>query len=302
MFALTLINQKSTEQQPKEQKAKSFLQRKYNFEVIGHRGARGLAPENTLAAFEKAIEIGVNTLEMDVVLTKNKKVLVSHEAWMSAKICVHKNKAIEPEQEQKHNIYKMKYAKTQEYDCGSLIHPDFDEQENEKTTKPLLKDVLQMASALSRNHGTSIQYLIEIKSSPDGDFIFHPDPKEFVNVVLNELEAYADLKHVCLQSFDWRILNEIKNKNPEVKVALLTYDISLENALDKLKFIPEIYAPHFKQINKNLVSLAKANGMHIFAWTVNEIEDMHDVLQLGVDGIITDYPNRAIKLKRNLKF
>jgi glycerophosphoryl diester phosphodiesterase len=297
MFALTLINHK-TEKLNSEIAFKSPI-KKYNFEILGHRGARGLAPENTLAAFEKAIEMGVNALELDVVITKNKKVLVSHEAWMNPKICTFNHQKIDVKEAKQHNIYQMTYAKTQSYDCGSIVHPDFEEQESEAATKPLLKDVLQMGYALSKNHGIPIQFAIEIKSFEEGDGIFHPKPKKFVELVLEVIESNAQLKDICLQSFDLRILNEIKKVNPSIKVALLTDKNNLEVLLEKLNFIPEVFSPLYSLVDKEMMEKTRKLEMKIIPWTVNEPEEMLQLLRLGVDGIITDYPNRALNFKQN---
>lgn len=296
MFALTLVHQKN---ENLSSDSSTFSHRnKYDFKIYGHRGARGLAPENTLAAFEKAIELGVNALEMDVVITKDEKVLVSHEAWMNPKICTHKNQKIEVNQGKKHNIFQMTYARTQEFDCGSTMHPDFEEQENEVATKPLLKDVLQMGYALSKNHGIPLKFVIEIKSFPDGDGIFHPEPKRYVDLVLKVIEKHAKLKDVCLQSFDVRILNAIKEKKPKVSIALLTEENNLQELLDQLNFVPDVFSPHYQLVNESLMRKVNNLEMKIIPWTVNEPEDMQSLLRLGVDGIITDYPNRALKFKQ----
>lgn len=295
MFALTLVNHKPEKE---DQLASSYIPpKKYQFEILGHRGARGLAPENTLAAFEKAIEIGVNALEMDVVITKDEKVLVSHEAWMNPLICLHNNLPIPQGEGKKHNIFQMTYAQTQEYDCGSLMHPQFEEQENEPATKPLLKDVLQMGYALSKNHGIPIKFVIELKSFPSGDGIFHPTPERFTELVLKVIKKHAKLKDICLQSFDVRILNEIKARKKDVCVSLLTEDLPLEELLPKLNFVPEIYSPHYKMVDAAVINFAQSKEIKVIPWTVNEPEDMQQLLRMGVDGIITDYPNLALKLK-----
>ncbi|GGE43340.1 glycerophosphodiester phosphodiesterase family protein [Psychroflexus planctonicus] len=296
MFALTLVNQKT--EYTKEKPTTFPSMNKFDFEIFGHRGARGLAPENTLAAFEKAIELGVNALEMDVVITKDEKVLVSHEAWMNPRICTYKKQEIEINQGKKYNIFQMTYAKTQDFDCGKRLHPNFEEQENEAATKPLLKDVLQMGYALSKNHGIPLKFVIEIKSFPEGDGIFHPEPKKFVDLVLKVINKHAKLKDVCLQSFDVRILNAIHLKNPKTQVALLTAEDKLEDLLPKLDFMPAVFSPHYKLVTKMLVMEAQQLEMKIIPWTVNEPEDMQKLLRLGVDGIITDYPNRALKFKQ----
>lgn len=276
--------------------------KKYDFKNIGHRGARGLAVENTLLAFEKAIEIGVNTLEMDVVVTKDEEILVSHESWMRPNLCILKKNKVKLNENEEHNIYEMNYAETQAYDCGSLVHPKFDEQETESTTKPLLREVLQMAKAISKNHGIKVDFLIEIKSTAETDHIYHPAPKRFVELILKEIKEHAKLKDICLQSFDTRILNEIKRQKPKAQVALLSKNEDLNALLNKLEFTPEVFAPYYKQLTKQMVVEANELNMRVYTWTVNEIEDMRKVLELGVDGVITDYPNRAQNLKRISKF
>lgn len=296
MFALTLINHKSEKIDSRTMPYSPS--KKYDFEILGHRGARGLSPENTLAAFEKAIELGVNALELDVVITKDEKVLVSHEAWMNPKICLYKGNPIEANSGKKHNIYQMTYTQTQDYDCGSLVHPDFEEQDNETATKPLLKDVLQMGYALSKNHGIPIKFSIEIKSFEEGDDIYHPQPEKFVHLVLKSVKKHAKTKDVIIQSFDLRILNEVKQQSPKMKVALLTENQDLNTLLKKLNFVPEVFSPHFKMVNQEMIQEVKNHEMKLIPWTVNDMEDMQQLLNLGVDGIITDYPDRALKLKK----
>ena len=198
----------------------------YKFDLQGHRGARGLAPENTLIAFREALAVGVNTLELDVVVTKDHQLVVSHEPWMNADICLDpKGNPIDKETEKELNIYQMTYEQVKAYDCGSKPNTAFPEQKLESSYKPLLKEVLNMADNISRNNGKKINYNIELKSSPQGDELYHPKPAEFVKLVMDLLESETKMKRVNLQSFDFRILKELHQSYPEVRLAALVYDM-----------------------------------------------------------------------------
>ena len=270
------------------------------FDLQGHRGARGLMPENTLEAFKKAMELGVNTLELDVVITKDKQIVVSHEPWMNAEICLDPNgNPIEKDKEKSFNIYQMSYEEVKTFDCGSKYYEAFPDQELESAYKPLLKDVLNMADSLSRNHGQKIKFNIEVKSLPQGDDIFHPKPQEFVKLVMDCIQQETDLERVNLQSFDFRILQELHQSYPDVTLAVLVYQMDMETALKKLGFVPEIYSPYFPLVSKNSVKEAHAQDMKVIPWTVNEPEQMKTLLQMGVDGLITDYPDRALQFKKS---
>lgn len=272
---------------------------KYKFDLQGHRGARGLAPENSLQAFQKALELGVNTLELDLAITKDKQIVVSHEPWMNADICLDADgNDIEKANEKSFNIYKMTYDEVKTYDCGSKYNPAFTEQELESSYKPLLSEVLHMADSLSKNHGKKIKYNIELKSLPEGDDLYHPKPAEFVKLVMDVLQEETKLKRVNLQSFDFRILQELHKSYPDVKLAALVYNTDFDTALSELGFEPEIYSPYFPLVNKDMINKAHSKDMKVIPWTVNEEEQMKTLLKLGVDGIITDYPNKALKLRK----
>lgn len=273
----------------------------YDFDLQGHRGARGLAPENTLQAFQRALELGVNTLELDVVMSKDNQLVVSHEPWMNADICIDSDgNAFEKAREKEYNMYQMTYEEIKAYDCGSKFNPAFPEQNLEPTHKPLLKDVLQMADSIGKNHGRKVNFNIEIKSLPEGDDIYHPKPEVFVKHVMDLLNQEIELKKVNLQSFDFRVLKELHQSYPEVRLAALVYQVDLETALEQLGFVPEIYSPYFPLVNKSMVDVSHAKGMKVIPWTVNEPEQMKSLLQLGVDGLITDYPNRALKYRKSI--
>ena len=270
----------------------------YKFDLQGHRGARGLAPENTLQAFQKALDLGVNTLELDLAITKDKQIVVSHEPWMNSAICLDPNgKPIEKAKEKTHNIFQMSYDEVMAYDCGSTYNPEYSEQKLQPAFKPLLKDVLHMADSISKNHGKKIYYNIEIKSMPEGDDLFHPKPAEFVKLVMDLLSEETKIRRVNLQSFDFRVLKELHTSYPDMPIAALVYNVDFDTALEDLGFVPDIYSPYFPLVNKQLVEEAHDLNTKVIPWTVNDIQQMKNLLKIGVDGLITDYPDRALKLK-----
>jgi len=267
----------------------------HNLDFQGHRGCRGLLPENTVPAFEKALDLGVMTLEMDVVISKDKKVIVSHEPWFSHEIALDPGGApISTNEERNHRIYEMTFEETQAYDVGMKPHPRFPEQRKLKVTKPLLSEVIAAAEVHSKRTSRALPYYnIETKSQTEGDGLFHPEPEEFVDLVVAVIKAAGVEGRTIIQSFDVRTLQVAKEKYPEIKLALLVENTQTpaEN-LEILGFTPDIYSPDYALVDKLLVSFAKKQGMKVIPWTVNEREEMDRLIGMGVDGIITDYPDR----------
>lgn len=295
MFTTFIVSSQNQE----DKNTMSVERDKFQFDLQGHRGARGLAPENTLQAFVKAFTLGVNTLEMDVVVTKDGQVVVSHEPWMHSAICKQPDGSLITEENQKSfNIFQMTYQEVKQFDCGTRFFEKFPEQELSFAQKPLLKDVLQMMDSLAKNHGRKINYNIELKSLPEGDGIFHPTPKEFSELVVNLISSETNLERVSLQSFDFRILQYLNKTYPDIALAALVYEEPFEDAIERLGFTPAIYSPYYKQVDKKLVKKVHALGIKIIPWTVNKLGPMKRLLKQGVDGLITDYPDRAISLKR----
>lgn len=266
------------------------------FDLQGHRGCRGLMPENSIPAMLKALEIGVNTLEMDVVISKDKQVVLSHEPMLSHEICFTENGTeISQDDEQLFNLYKMNYDEIKKCDCGSKHNKRFPNQQKIKVAKPLLSEVIDSVEKfIEKNSLPKVQYNIEIKSTPETDGSFHPRPNEFCELVMNVIKEKNIEERVIIQSFDVRPLQEIHQKNPKIKLALLVENrYSVEKNIEQLGFIPDIYSPNHLFVNEKLMKFAAEKNMKVIPWTVNEKEEILSVLRLGVDGIITDYPDRA---------
>jgi len=273
------------------------------FDIQGHRGARGLKPENTIPAFLLALDSGVTTIELDVAITKDKRVVVSHEPWMSASICLDSaGNSYSEKEEKKFNIYKMTYDEVKNFDCGSKGNELFPQQEKLKVSKPLLRDVIVVVeNHIKSNASYEVDYNIEIKSSPEGDKKFHPSIEEFADLVYNLVDEYIPLERLVIQSFDFRVLKYWHKKYPEIRLAALIENAKTIDAnLEELGFIPSVYSPYFKLLSREKVNYLHQRRMRVIPWTVNEISDMLSLKGMGIDGLITDYPDRARKYKMTL--
>lgn len=265
-----------------------------NIDVQGHRGCRGLYPENTIPAFIHAIDLGVNTLECDVVISKDLKVIVSHEPFFNHEITTLPNGAFfTKKDEEEHNVFELDYAEIKLYDTGSKYFSKFPFQNKIKTYKPSLEDVVNEVNKRT----TSINYNIEIKRRVEWDGIFHPDFKKFADLVVAEINVLGIMERTTVQCFDIQTLKYIHESYPKVRlVYLAANENSVEKNIELLGFMPFVYSPYFKMINNETVSYCKKNNLQLIPWTVNEEEDIKKQIEIGVDGIISDYPDRIIDL------
>lgn len=282
--------------------ASVIAQKTATFSIEGHRGARGLVPENTVPSFLKALDWGVDTLELDVVVSRDNRIVVSHEPWFARQISLDKDgKPIPLDKQKEHNLYKMDYVEIRRYDVGSIGHKDFPEQRKMKVHKPLLSEVFtEVAKYVKKNKLQPVRYNIEIKSSVEGDGIFHPAPPVFASMVYDEILKYKMEKHVIVQSFDVRPLQELNRLPVKLPLALLVANKDgIEKNVANLGFQPDTYSPHFSLIDEPTVRFARSKGMRIIPWTINETADMERMKRYNLDGIITDYPNRAAQVFKN---
>lgn len=266
------------------------------FDWQGHRGARGLVPENTIPAMLKAIDLGAVTLEMDAVITADKQVILSHEPFFNHEITTKPDGTLVSKTEEKQlNIYTMSYATTQRFDVGSRGNPRFPQQQKMAATKPLLLEVIDAADqyALAKNKPLPF-YNIETKSQAATDNQFHPKPKEFIDLLVAVIKYKKIEDRVTVQSFDIRTLQYLHQQYPSIATVLLIEDYNKKSVTEQLQdlgFTPSVYSPHHSLVNEILVKDCKAKGMKLVPWTVNDLATMKKLRALGVDGIISDYPN-----------
>ncbi len=274
------------------------------FDIQGHRGARGLRPENTLPAFKLALELGVTTLELDTVISADLEVVVSHDTWMSSTICSRPNGEPVGEDEEKNLvIYQMTYVEVARFDCGKRGHPDFPRQEPQAAGKPLLREVIAFAERYTSELGRPpVRYNVETKSLPGGDGRLHPPPDVFVKLLWKEVDEAGIADRFTLQSFDVRTLQVARQRGLPVLLSLLiasgfdTPERHLRDGLEALGFAPHIYSPDLHLVTDAVVRMAHGEGMQVIPWTVNDADDMLRLRDLGADGLITDYPDLAVSL------
>ena len=274
-----------------------------HFDLQGHRGARGLAPENTIPAFILALNLGVKTLELDVVISAEEEVVVSHEPWFSSRICSHPDgHPVSEDEERDLIIFEMRYEDIAGFDCGSRGHPGFLEQEVMATAKPLLTEVIQNVEAHAASTGRPpVFYNIEIKSTPERDGVYYSTVSEYAQLLYDVLADQDILSRTTIQSFDPRALEAVKNIDPAVPlVFLVDNNMSFSDNLDRLSFIPETYSPHHRLVDKSLVEEAHRLDIKVIPWTINGEERMKELIAAGVDGLITDYPDRGVALLATL--
>ncbi|PZD79209.1 glycerophosphodiester phosphodiesterase family protein [Mesonia sp. K7] len=285
------INQDNqTKQEMQAQQLKSVA-------VQGHRGDRGNFPENSIPGFLSAIKKGVEVIELDVVISKDHRVVVSHEPFMHHLYMLQPDgQPIPKAKEKSYNLYEMPYDSIRLFDAGSKGNEKFPQQQAQKTYKPLLSDVIDSVENYIRHHDLKeVKYNIEIKSKPEEYNIYQPQPKEFVDLVMQVVNEKNIRDKVNLQSFDVQVLEVIYQNHPTVEIAYLVSEGTMEENLQKLSFQPEIYSPYYKLVTDSaFVKKVHQKGMKLIPWTVNEQQDIDRIKSLGVDGIITDYPERAL--------
>lgn len=298
------------------------------FDLQGHRGARGLLPENTIPAFLLAVELGVTTVELDVVVTRDRRLVASHDPWFDPRICSHPDGRLVTEADRERlAIYRLDYDDVAAFDCGRRGHPDFPRQRPLAVSKPLLSDAVRAVEARVRELGRPpVGYNIETKSRPEWDGTLQAPPEEFVRLLYDELAALGVLERTIVQSFDVRTLQVLRALDPSVATSLLVEAgegapvtdrgrapscaanadraaaaaSHLASDLARLGFVPEIYSPDYRLVDEPLVAEAHAAGMRVIPWTVNDAEAMERLIGLGVDGLITDYPDLGVEVVARL--
>jgi glycerophosphoryl diester phosphodiesterase len=275
----------------------SFMNNNENtFDWQGHRGCRGLLPENSIPAFLKALEFPmITTLELDVAVSKDGQLVISHDPYFEAEFSSKPDGTpVTKEEELSLNIHKMTYDEVKQYDGGKRGHPRFPEQQAMAVYKPTFRAMVEaVEKQCIITNRTPIRYNIEIKSRLSWDGIYTPDSETFVRLVLKEIKDLGIEKRCCIQSFDPRPLNILHQLNKKITNALLVENThGVAENLAHLNYKPFIYSPYFKFVSTKMLDSCHQQGIKVIPWTVNEVADMKELKAMGVDGIITDYPNR----------
>jgi glycerophosphoryl diester phosphodiesterase len=268
-------------------------------ELHGHRGARGLAPENTWPAFEAGIRNGMTAVELDINLTADNDLIIHHDSFTNSKLCrTDDGQKIKPVP-----IHLLTVKELKKLDCGSLKNEKFPEQEKIPLTRLLtLTDFFLRVAELAKSeeNAHSVIFNIDVKFPPR---LTPSDAhlEKFAKLLLEQVAKAGMTDRIMVQSFETRLLPFIKEITPKVRTAALfqwsqwpgvsrrTPEMMIQRVLS---IQADIVAPNRKDTNEVLVKLAHQNGLLIIPWTVNEAEEIRSLIRMGVDGIITDYPNR----------
>jgi glycerophosphoryl diester phosphodiesterase len=294
-----------------------FAAPSFAFDLEGHRGTRGLAPENTLAAFRRALEIGVSTIETDMGVTKDDVVVISHNPFLSPDLV----RDLDGHwlASQGAQIRTLTFAELRRYDIGRInpmsqyarSFPNQQAADGERFPK------LSELFALAKASGKPVRFNIETKITPTSG-ANTPDPATFARLVLSVVREANVVDRVTLQSFDWRTLVEMKRLAPDIETSCLTIQTANDNTVQQAPdggpspwhagfalrdhggSLPALvkaagcgtWSMFWRNLTPKDLAEAHALGLKVLPWTVNERGDMRSLIDMGVDGIISDYPDR----------
>jgi glycerophosphoryl diester phosphodiesterase len=264
------------------------------FDLQGHMGARGLMPENTVGGMLRALDLGVTTLNMDVVITKDRQPVLSHEPYFNHEFSLTPDgKEITLKDQKNYNIFKMDYEQVKKFDVGSKVHNRFPGQQKYKAYKPLLAEVIDSAEAHAKaTKRPKPFYNIETSLIRKGDVEFQPEPSEFVELIMAVVNEKKISKRVMIQSIDMRTLQYLHEHYPKMKASLVIDEkVDFEQNIETLGFKPTVYSPYYVLVGKSLVERCHDMGVKIIPWTVNSLKDLNYLIGLGVDGVVSDFPN-----------
>lgn len=271
--------------------------------IQGHRGCTGYYPENSIAGFLYAIDLGVTSLEMDIVISEKDDVIVSHDPYFRSDISLDKNgNSISKNKESEHNINRMSLSEIKKFTC--INNPNIPSQNPHIHSKPTLQELVKSIKDHCNSKGYSYPSLtIEVKSKNEWDSLYYPSIEYFGKVMDKFDKKYLNDFKVLYQSFDFRILEFLYEKGYE-KIDLLIDEIKvdLDEIITVLPFKPSGLGIKHELISKEVVNYCENNNLTLSTWTVNSQIHIEKLLKLGVKNIITDYPLLGIKTveKNNL--
>ncbi|MCG6166519.1 glycerophosphodiester phosphodiesterase [Leptospira sp. FAT2] len=279
-------------------------------DLQGHRGARGLKPENTWPAFEEAIRYEMTTLELDTVLTKDKKIVIHHDSETNPTICQKKDGTPISSV----SLYDLTLAELKQLDCGTKKNPKYPEQVSVPGTELItIEEFFSLVANVEKKNPNrpKLKFNIETKF-PNDDKAQLPMEKvrDHVTLLVKAVEDAKAADRTTIQSFYIQALPIVKEKNPKIKTSALfsvTYfqgalmklgfgNSARENALKKtIEVKADIISPYFLYVTEAFVQEAHSHKISVIPWTVNEPDEMRRLIDAGVDGIISDYPDRLMQ-------
>lgn len=270
-------------------------------DLQAHRGGAGLMPENTISAMRNAINLGVNTLEFDLHISSDGKVVVSHDPYFHARYSTRPDGTVVRNGDPKEYLYTMPYDSIARYDVGLKPVKRWPDQEKIAEVKPLASDLLDFTESYAREMNRSpLRYNIEIKSvDGEGEGTLWPEYHEFCDVCIPLLLSKNLGDRLVVQSFDVRALNYIHEKYPEVELSYLTdKEPDVVEVMKLLNFKPRWWSPNYSVITPNNVAWCHAMGIKVVPWTVDDPEEIQRMAKCRVDAVISNYPDRLIEIFR----
>lgn len=270
------------------------------FDPQAHRGGRGLVPENTILAAKTSVDYEC-TLEIDLQMSQDKKIVVSHDAYFSDDFSLTpEGDTLSKKDGRSRLLFNMPYDSIAKYDVGSKRHPGFPHQIDVPAVKPLLSELLDSVELYAQEKNYDLHYNMEIKSNPKNDGIAYSSIDEFVDLTMKIIRDKGIENRTMIQSFDKRPLTRVHEEYPEVETSFLVFASdpkAPEGYIEELGFTPDIFSPHFSIVTEEMVNGFHEMGVRVIPWTPNTVEEMQDLKDKGVDGIITDYPNLFAELR-----
>ena len=257
-------------------------------DLQGHRGTRGHAPENTLPSFALAVEMGVDTLEMDVGVTRDGVVVIHHDRRLNPDVARKNGRWVSAPAP---TIYSLTYDELKSYDVGR-IRPGSEYAARFPHQKPIDGTrIPRLADLFEKMKDGKVRFNIEAKLVPTAPEETLP-PEPFARALIAEVRKGGMVKRAQIQSFDFRILKVVEKEAPEIATAYLTEGKRSDPAMVR-DAGARTWSPDYRDLDAAKVAQARALGLRIVAWTVNEPDAIRHVLGLKLDGIISDYPDRV---------
>ena len=298
-----------------------ILSKPNHIKIYGHRGARGVLPENTLDSFQYLFDNDIKAYETDILISKDLVPVITHDFRLSPSMT--KDSEGNWLEDEDIKIIDLTYDQISKFEVGSLnkltkYGRRFLNQK--KLPNQKIPKLSQLLDLTTKNNNSNLIINLEIKSTPVQENLT-PSPEMLAKIVLDEVNKSSLIDKIIYSSFDWRVLREIKNYNSEIPRAYLTqdqrniYDQSpwmdftpLHNNVDLPKLIKahggKAWHPYHKNINEKNIKIAQSENLPVNVWTVNKEDDMLRMIDYGVDGIMTDYPVQLKELceKKNIKW
>lgn len=284
--------------------------------IVGHRGARGLFPENSMFGFENILKMGVTLIELDVVFSKDKTPIITHDHTINPST----SRDVDGEFVNENiKVSSLTVEQIKNYEIGRLdLDSDYGKRFPEQAQldgiyMPTLQELFEK---MQQPEFEQMRLMVEIKSEPNYS---SQDRENIASLVIKQIREANLSNKVLLHSFDWLLLSEFKKKDPKITTSFLTkkgYQNESENYYPSQVFmqdaagysnsVPEkisalggsVWCPYFKDITRDRLLSARENNLIVVVWTLNELDDIDAMIELGVDAIVTDYPPRVMSALR----